>query len=139
MKRILSIGFVIGMLIPVAVTGQDNGMARGQWKTQCGTPTGQERFPVGSYVELPQHEKPSEAQWQEVEGTRVSWGSTDVRYSRTSVPMSKTCRLQGISGWRGEKEKTGYRHCAMKYPTLQDQEDIPFRPKRSSQGLSAMS
>ena len=103
MKRILSIGFVIGMLIPVAVTGQDNGMARGQWKTQCGTPTGQERFPVGSYVELPQHEKPSEAQWQEVEGTRVSWGSTDVRYSRTSVPMSKTCRLQGISGWRGEK------------------------------------
>ena len=50
MKRILSIGFVIGMLIPVAVTGQDNGMARGQWKTQCGTPTGQERFPVGSYV-----------------------------------------------------------------------------------------
>ena len=103
MKRILSIGFIIGMLIPVAVTGQDNGMARGQWKTQCGTPTGQERFPVGSYVELPQHEKPSEAQWQEVEGTRVSWGSTDVRYSRTSVPMSKTCRLQGISGWRGEK------------------------------------
>ena len=38
------------MLMPVAVTGQDNGMARGQWKTQCGTPTGQERFPVGSYV-----------------------------------------------------------------------------------------
>ena len=64
---------------------------------------GQEKFPVESYEELPQFVKPDAKEWESVKGTRISWGSTHERYAKTSVPMKNLSRLQGISGWRGEK------------------------------------
>lgn len=73
------------------------------WKTQCGTPTGQEKFPLWNYQELPQFETPSAEEWKSVTGTLVSWGSTDTRYTKTSVPMSRTAGKTTLYGWRGEK------------------------------------
>ena len=91
------------LLLPFQAMGQEPDNSHEQWKTQCGTPTGQERFPIESYEELPQFVKPDENDWKHVKGTCLSWGQTDVRYAKTAVPMSRTSRLQGISGWRGEK------------------------------------
>ena len=91
------------LLLPFQIMGQEPDNSHEQWKTQCGTPTGQERFPIESYEELPQFVKPDENDWKHVKGTCLSWGQTDVRYAKTAVPMSRTSRLQGISGWRGEK------------------------------------
>ena len=103
MKRILCASLVLGILMPAVMQGQGHDPSQGVWKTQCGTPTGQEKFPLADYRELPQTTVPSETEWREVKGTCLSWGQTDLRYSRTSVPMSAICKLQGISGWRGEK------------------------------------
>ena len=103
MKMSLSLSLITALLMPVSLPGQTTDTLQGEWKTQCGTPTGQDRFPIESYRELPQTVRPSEAEWQKVKGTCLSWGQTDSRYGKTSVPVQEICRLQGISGWRGEK------------------------------------
>ena len=103
MNRIIPLTFVLGFMMQPCASGQEDSPAPVQWKTQCGTPSGQQKFPVESYRELPQFTKPSEAEWKDVKGIMASWGNTDTRYARTSVPMSRICRLQGLNGWRGEK------------------------------------
>lgn len=79
------------------------GNANDIWKTQCGTPTGQEKFPLETYSELPQHQQADPAEWSQVKGRCISWGSTDIRYSKTSVPASVYGRKMVLDGWRGEK------------------------------------
>lgn len=74
-----------------------------QNKTQCGTPTGQERFPVLSYTELPQLAKPDPAEWAGVEGLNVSWGETTARYSATEVPVREAVLERTVSAWRGQR------------------------------------
>ena len=74
-----------------------------QNKTQCGNPTGQERFPLYAFTELPQFAGPSPAEWQSVRGTQVSWGSTDERYAKHSVPLAKAAVALTLNAWRGEK------------------------------------
>lgn len=72
-------------------------------RTQGKTPTGQPKFPVDAYFELPQHEKPIADEWSEVKGVNVSWGDIDNRYAKHSIPMrvkSKNCKIRG---WRGER------------------------------------
>jgi len=72
-------------------------------RTQCGTPTGQERFPLYSYKELPQLEKPNQADWKKVKGVNLSWGSKDVRYSATSVPVARKLTSLRLKGWKGQR------------------------------------
>ena len=62
------------LLLPFQAMGQEPGHSQEQWKTQCGTPTGQGRFPVESYEELPQFVKPDANDWEHVKGTCLSWG-----------------------------------------------------------------
>ena len=103
MKRIIPLAIILGSMMQPCASGQEGSAAAAQWKTQCGTPVGQQKFPIAGYRELPQFTKPSEAEWKDVKGIMASWGNTDTRYAKTSVPMSRTCKLQGLSGWRGEK------------------------------------
>ena len=49
--------------------------------TQCGVPTGQPKFPLLTYQELPDPTAPSDKEWVAVTSTQVSWGTTDVRYA----------------------------------------------------------
>ena len=72
-------------------------------KTQCGTPTGQERFPLYTYKELPQLTRPDSVQWKDERGLKASWGSKSVRYSATSVPVVKKIDDQILAGWKGER------------------------------------
>ena len=57
-----------------------------QGVTQCGTPTGQPKFPLGTYQELPDPTVPSEKEWAAVTTTQVSWGTTDTRYAKHQLP-----------------------------------------------------
>ena len=73
------------------------------WKTQCGTPTGQPKFPLYSYQELPPFVQADPAEWKGVKGLQVSWADKNVRYAKTSVPLSKGVKNLTLKGWRGER------------------------------------
>ena len=74
-----------------------------QGVTQCGVPTGQPRFPVGSYQELPDPDRPQETEWAEVTSSFLSWGTTDERYAKHRVPQLKQHNSLSLTGWRGER------------------------------------
>lgn len=74
-----------------------------QGVTQCGVPTGQPKFPLESYQELPDPESPSEKEWAAVTTAQVSWGTTDVRYAKHRLPALKTQKNTSLKGWRGER------------------------------------
>lgn len=98
LKRILS---TLALALAVtSVSAQED-----VWKTHCGTPTGQDKFPIYSYMELPAFEKSDPAQWKGVKGITAFWGDKDFRYPATyspaglkSVPVAKV-----LKGWRGER------------------------------------
>ena len=64
-----------------------------------------EKYPLGDYCELTDS-KPhdSEAVWNKMTvPTQLSWGSTDIRYPKLSVPkVTKTSRWQ-TKAWKGER------------------------------------
>ena len=60
-----------------------------QGVTQCGTSTGQPKFPIETYEELPDPTPPSDKEWAAVTTTQVSWGTTDVRYAKHKLPQLK--------------------------------------------------
>lgn len=74
-----------------------------QGVTQCGTPTGQPKFPLGTYQELPDPTVPSEKEWAAVTTTQVSWGTTDTRYAKHQLPSLRTQKSISLKGWRGER------------------------------------
>jgi hypothetical protein len=75
-----------------------------QGVTQCGTPTGQPKFPLGTYQELPDPAAPSDKEWAAVTTTQVSWGTTDVRYeaSASLIEKSEEYFSEGLA-WRTRK------------------------------------
>lgn len=93
----------IALLSSVALSGQSAKDCHTEWKTQCGTPTNQERFPLANYSELPQHAKPDSSAWSKVNGTKLTWGNIDTRYSKTEIPEATAGKNLKIKGWRGEK------------------------------------
>lgn len=74
-----------------------------QGVTQCGTPTGQPKFPLGTYQELPDLATPSEKEWAAVTAAQVSWGTTDTRYAKHQLPSLKNQKSISLKGWRGER------------------------------------
>ena len=60
-----------------------------QGVTQCGVPTGQPKFPLLTYQELPDPTALSDKEWAAVTSTQVSWGTTDVRYAKHQLPQLK--------------------------------------------------
>lgn len=71
--------------------------------TQSGTPTGQPKFPLLSYQELPDPATPLEKDWVSVTGAKASWGSTDTRYAKHELPRMKQQMSISLKGWRGER------------------------------------
>ena len=74
-----------------------------QGVTQCGTPTGQPKFPLETYQELPDPAVPSEKEWAVVTTPQVSWGTTDARYAKHQLPALKNQKNTSLKGWRGER------------------------------------
>ncbi|TAJ11403.1 DUF4091 domain-containing protein [Marinilabiliaceae bacterium JC017] len=61
-----------------------------------------------STYEEPKDPKPGDAvQWQAVgRGLHVSFGSKDLRYSKTAVPFESVVKEQELTAWRGEQVST---------------------------------
>ena len=74
-----------------------------QGVTQCGVPTGQPKFPLQTYQELPDPAAPSEKEWAAVTAPQVSWGTIDVRYAKHQLPALKKTTNTSLKGWRGER------------------------------------
>lgn len=74
-----------------------------QGVTQCGVPTGQPKFPILSYQELPDPAPASEKEWASFTTTKVSWGSIDNRYAKHQLPHLKEQTSISLKGWRGER------------------------------------
>ena len=52
---------------------------------------------------MPDPTAPSDKEWVAVTSTQVSWGTTDVRYSKHQLPQLKKQRTVSLKGWRGER------------------------------------
>ena len=74
-----------------------------QGVTQCGTPTGQPKFPIETYQELPDPSSPSDKDWAAVTNPQISWGTIDTRYAKHRLPQLKKQQLTVLKGWRGER------------------------------------
>ena len=74
-----------------------------QGVTQCGTPTGQPKFPIETYQELPDPSSPSDKDWAAVTIPQISWGTIDTRYAKHRLPQLKKQQLTTLKGWRGER------------------------------------
>lgn len=72
-------------------------------KTQGKTPTGQEKFPLKEYKELPQLKMPNKDEWKDVKKPMASWGDIDIRYEKHSVPVNSVSKTRKVKGWRGER------------------------------------
>ena len=74
-----------------------------QGVTQCGTPTGQPKFPLGTYQELPDLATPSEKEWAAVTAAQFSCVSPYTRYAKHQLPSLKNQKNISLKGWRGER------------------------------------
>ena len=74
-----------------------------QGVTQCGTPTGQPKFPIETYQELPDPSSPSDKDWAAVTNPQIFWGTIDTRYAKHRLPQLKQQQLTTLKGWRGER------------------------------------
>lgn len=87
--------------LALATLGCASAMAQ---TSQWGTPTGNVQFPKESYIELPDPVAKDAASWAAVKGTRISWGTTDIRYNKGEAPLiKKPITAEQITGWRGER------------------------------------
>lgn len=63
-----------------------------------------EKFPLGEYTELTDTKPIDQQAWDDLKApVHLSWGSTDVRYSKTNVPDLKETRLWKGTAWKGER------------------------------------
>lgn len=63
-----------------------------------------EKFPLGEYTELTDTKPIDQQAWDDLKApVHLSWGSTDVRYSKTNVPALKETRLWKGTAWKGER------------------------------------
>lgn len=72
--------------------------------THSGQSTGQPRFPITSYKELPNPTSTNPALWEKVKGVNLSWASTDVRYKKEEpAPIVVSKKQLELVAWRGER------------------------------------
>lgn len=63
-----------------------------------------EKFPLGEYTELTDTKPINQTAWEQLKApVNLSWGSTDVRYSKTNVPNLKENRTFKATAWKGER------------------------------------
>lgn len=63
-----------------------------------------EKFPLWEYNELTDTKLIDNEAWKNQKtSTQVSWGSTDIRYSKTNVPKLKPTKVWNASAWKGER------------------------------------
>lgn len=72
--------------------------------THSGQSTGQPPFPLLTYYELPNPTPTDTNEWRSVKGVKLSWGSTDIRYSKEKpAPIDRLQKQIELTAWRGER------------------------------------
>lgn len=62
------------------------------------------KTPLGEYNELTDTKPIDNAAWDNLKSAvHLSWGSTDVRYSKTNVPQIKESKTWNATTWKGER------------------------------------
>lgn len=75
-----------------------------QGVTHSGQSTGQSPFPLATYQELPNPTPTDPALWEKVKGTKVSWGSTDIRYKKEEPVSTGSLKKEIVlTAWKGER------------------------------------
>lgn len=75
-----------------------------QGVTHSGQSTGQCPFPLATYQELPNPAPTDPALWEKVKGTKVSWGSTDIRYKKEEPASTGSLKKEIVlTAWKGER------------------------------------
>lgn len=75
-----------------------------QGVTHSGQSTGQSPFPLTTYQELPNPAPTDPALWEKVKGTKVSWGSTDIRYKKEEPASTGSLKKEVVlTAWKGER------------------------------------
>lgn len=75
-----------------------------QGVTHSGQSTGQSPFPLATYQELPNPTPTDPAMWEKVKGTKVSWGSTDIRYKKEEPVSTGSLKKEIVlTAWKGER------------------------------------
>lgn len=75
-----------------------------QGVTHSGQSTGQSPFPLTTYQELPNPAPTDPALWEKVKGTKVSWGSTDIRYKKEEPALTGSLKKEIVlTAWKGER------------------------------------
>lgn len=75
-----------------------------QGVTHSGQSTGQSPFPLATYQELPNPAPTDPALWEKVKGTKVSWGSTDIRYKKEEPASTGSLKKEIVlTAWKGER------------------------------------
>ncbi|MFA6570828.1 MAG: hypothetical protein WCT77_06270, partial [Bacteroidota bacterium] len=64
---------------------------------------GKECIQKSTYSELPDTKLPDIKQWSHVKGTYISWGSTNTRYEKSTVPQIKVVLKNKLTAWKGER------------------------------------
>lgn len=93
-KTILSIVSIV--IVPII--GNSQGI------TQFGTPTNQNAFPKGEYIELNNPQPTDVNSWKKINKTHVVWGSKNIRYDKNRIPTAiKSSKNHKITAWKGER------------------------------------
>jgi hypothetical protein len=90
------------ILLTMALASANAQETTPQGITQGKTPTGQPKFPLEEYTELPQLKAPVAEEWKGVKKPMASWGDIDFRYEKHAVPMHSVTSTAKIKGWKGE-------------------------------------
>lgn len=93
-KTILSIVSIV--IVPI--------IGNAQGITQFGTPTNQNAFPKGEYIELNNPQPTDVNSWKKINKTHVVWGSKNIRYDKNRIPTAiKSSKNHKITAWKGER------------------------------------
>ena len=92
----------VTILLTMALASANAQEVETQGITQGKTPTGQPKFPLEEYTELPQLKAPIVEEWKGVKKPMASWGDIDFRYEKHAVPMNSVTSTVKVKGWKGE-------------------------------------
>lgn len=97
-KNFLKTAFFIASIIMIPIIGNAQGI------TQFGTPTNQNTFPKGEYIELNNPQPTDVSSWEKINKTHVVWGSKNIRYEKNKIPTAiKSTKNHKIKAWKGER------------------------------------
>ncbi|MCF0173294.1 MAG: DUF4091 domain-containing protein [Bacteroidales bacterium] len=105
MKKIVRNCLVVTVFSLAAngLNAQDAEQTQAAQKVQAQQLIRREMVPVEQIEEMADPAVKDSAQWQNVKGTSLAWGTTARRYGKHEVPALKAGKALSATGWKGER------------------------------------